>query len=219
MFMDFSSEFNTILPQTLLNKLKQMEVNPYIIRWYHAFLIGRQQQVKVNSTLSDIQVISTGTPQGCVSSPLLFTLYTNDCRNQYTNNYIKFSDDTAILSLLTKDSDIAMYKSEIEEVVQWCEGHNLMLNVKKMKEMVFDPRSVGDHSPVLINRERVEQVTTYKVFTLILSYNGLIKWSMCVFESVSVCIICEGSGSMDWIKALCYCSTGQPLNLLFVVVW
>lgn len=52
MFMDFSSAFNTILPQVLLNKLKQMEVNPYIIRWYHAFVIGRQQQVRVNLTLS-----------------------------------------------------------------------------------------------------------------------------------------------------------------------
>ena len=49
-FMDFSSACNTVpYPQTLLNKLKQMEVNPYIIRWYHAFLIGRQQQVKVET--------------------------------------------------------------------------------------------------------------------------------------------------------------------------
>ena len=73
MFVDFSSAFNTILPQIMLQKLKQMDVNPYLIRWYHSFLTERQQQVKVNSTLSDTQVISTGAPQGCVSSPLLFT--------------------------------------------------------------------------------------------------------------------------------------------------
>ena len=28
--------------------------------------------------------------------------------------------------------------------------------------MIFDPKSVGDHSPVLINREGVEQVTSFK---------------------------------------------------------
>ncbi len=103
MFMDLSSAFNTLLPDIVLFKLKQMKVNPYLIKWYYAFLTGRQQQVKINSTFSDILVTNVGAPQGCVSSPLLFTLYTNDCRNQYINNYIiKFSDDTVILSLLTK---------------------------------------------------------------------------------------------------------------------
>ncbi len=97
------------------------------------------------------------------ASALLFTLYTNDSRNHHSNNYIfKFSDDTAILSLLTVDSDIAVYKSEIESCVQWCEEHNLVLNVKKTKEMVFDPRSTGDHSAVFMNEQRVEQVTVHK---------------------------------------------------------
>jgi hypothetical protein len=32
----------------------------------------------------------------------------------------------------------------------------------KNEIMVFDPRSVGEHSPVLIKGERVELVTTYK---------------------------------------------------------
>ena len=139
------------------------------------------------------------------------TLYMNDCRNQYTNYYMmKFSDDTAILSLLTKDLDIAVYESQIEKVVQWCEGQNLMLNVKKTKEMVFDPRSDDDHSPVWINGESWA-CSNIQVFTLIFSYIGLIKWSMSVHKWVSVCIFCGGSGSMEWIKALCYCSTGQPL--------
>ena len=161
--MDFSSAFNTRLPQILLTKLTVMKVNPYVIRWYYAFLIRREQLVKVNATLSDIYVISTGAPQGCVSSPLLFTLYTNDCRVQYANNHIiKFSDDTAILSLLNKHSDIDTYKSEIDMVVKWCKKSNLLINVKKTKEEILDPRLIGDHSPVTINGEIVEQVTTYK---------------------------------------------------------
>ncbi|KAF7641039.1 hypothetical protein LDENG_00298310 [Lucifuga dentata] len=32
LFIDFSSAFNTMLPQVLLGKLKQMEINPYIIK-------------------------------------------------------------------------------------------------------------------------------------------------------------------------------------------
>lgn len=161
-FIDFSSAFNSILPQTLLGSLREMDVNPYMIRWYCDFLIERQQIVKVNSTISDTQVISTGAPQGCVSSPFLFIIYTNDLRNQHPNNYIiKFSDDTAILSLL-KSSIITPYQQEVEGSVRWCDGKNLILNIKKTKEIVFDPRSVGNHRPILIKGGRVEQVASYK---------------------------------------------------------
>lgn len=55
--MDFSSAFNTILFQILLKNLKQMQVSSYGIRWYYAFLIERQQKVKDNSNLSDMQVL------------------------------------------------------------------------------------------------------------------------------------------------------------------
>ncbi len=37
-FMVLSSAFNTLLPDIVLFKLKQMKVNPYIIKWYYAFL-------------------------------------------------------------------------------------------------------------------------------------------------------------------------------------
>ena len=52
LFIDFSLAFNLIQPHTLLNKLKQMNVNPYIIKWYHSFLTDIVQLVKVSQTLS-----------------------------------------------------------------------------------------------------------------------------------------------------------------------
>lgn len=58
---------------------------------------------------------------------------------------------------------------------------NLMLNVRNIKER----RSIGDYSPVLIGGEKAEQVTTFKGFTLIVSYSGFITWSMCVHKLVS----------------------------------
>ncbi|KAF7651619.1 hypothetical protein LDENG_00108420 [Lucifuga dentata] len=158
LFIDFSSAFNTMLPQVLLGKLKQMEVNPYIIKWYHSFLVDRQQQVKVNLTLSELQTVSVGAPQAC----------TNDCRNQNENNYIiKFSDDTVILSLLEQGSDVSLYKAETEKFVEWCDTHNLLLNVKKTKEMVLDPKSVGECEPISIKGEIIEQVPQYNYLGVI----------------------------------------------------
>ena len=84
----FSSAFNLVQPHTLLTKLKQMNVNPYIIKWYHSFLTDRVQLVKVNQTFSQTIVTNTGAPQVFVSSPILYILYTNDRTSSSTNNYI-----------------------------------------------------------------------------------------------------------------------------------
>ena len=52
LFIDYSLAFNLIQPHTLLSKLKQINVNPYFIKWYHSFLTDIVQLVKVNQTLS-----------------------------------------------------------------------------------------------------------------------------------------------------------------------
>lgn len=175
LFMDFSSAFNTIIPTFLLDTLKRMEVNPAMIKWYEAFLTRRTQQVRLNSTLSDSLTINIGVPQGCVSSPLLFTLYTNECRNYHQNNFIiKFSDDTAILSLLMQDSDISGYQEEIDRVVRWCDSNKLVLNATKTKEIIFDPKSIGNHTVVTLNGEAVEQVATFKYLGIL--FDSDLKW-------------------------------------------
>ncbi len=55
----------------------------------------------MNNTLSSAIITNVGVPQGCVSSAILFTFYTDDCRADMTNQYIlKYSDDTVLISLL-----------------------------------------------------------------------------------------------------------------------
>ncbi len=140
-----------------------MGVSTLLIKWFYSFLSNRTQQVRVNGTLSEVKYSNTGVPQGCVSSPVLFALYTNDCRSTYTNNYImKYADDTVILSLLHKDMDLSSYHSEIDTFIQWCDKKCLVLNVKKTQEMVLVPRSVSEHKPVIVKDTVIQQVTSYR---------------------------------------------------------
>lgn len=75
--------------------------------------------MKFNSVLSDVGVNSTGALQGCVSSPFLFTLYTNDWISQQSNLIIMtFLDDTVLLHLLTRDCS-----TDVEGFVDWCDNH------------------------------------------------------------------------------------------------
>ena len=45
---------------------------------------------------------------------------------------------------------------------QWCDENYLIIYIKKTEEMVFDPWSVGDHTPLSIHREELKQVKSYK---------------------------------------------------------
>ncbi len=63
---------------------------------------------------------------------------------------IKFSDDTAILGLISGTSDVTTYKHEVQNFVQWCDKHFLSINTKKTVEMMFDPKSIGDQWSVMV---------------------------------------------------------------------
>ncbi len=76
LFVDFSSAFNTIILDTLQNKLTQLSVPTSICQWINSFLTDRQQLVRLGKLSSSTRTISTGAPHGCVLSPLLFSLYT-----------------------------------------------------------------------------------------------------------------------------------------------
>jgi hypothetical protein len=61
------------------------------------------------------------------------------------------------------NSSQSNYCKVIDEFVNWCDVNELILNVKKTKEVVFDfRRSKNIHNPVVINGQNVERVESYK---------------------------------------------------------
>ncbi len=82
LFVDFSSAFNTITPSLIQPKLTQLSVPTSVCQWITSFLTDRQQIVRLGNISSSTRTISTGAPQGCVLSPLLFSMYTNDCTSK-----------------------------------------------------------------------------------------------------------------------------------------
>ena len=96
------------------------------------------QVVKCNNKTSEPLTVSTGPPQGCLLSPLLCSLYTNDCILHHQSvKLIKFADDTTVVGLITRNKK-SEYRNHISSLLDWCSANNLELNVGKTKEMVVD---------------------------------------------------------------------------------
>ncbi len=164
LFIDFSSAFNTIIPQQLINKLNLLGLNNSLCNWILDFLTGRPQSVRVGHNTSSTTTLSTGAPQGCVLSPLLFTLLTHDCTAKFSSNHIiKFADDTTVVGLIS-NNDETHYREEVAQLAEWCGANNLSLNVEKTKEVVLDFRRTNstDHPPLTIDSSTVERVSSTK---------------------------------------------------------
>ena len=178
LMVDFSSAFNTIQPHLMMNKLMSMGVNNHIILWVNDFLLHRPQRVRIGTVCSDTTITNTGAPQGCVLSPVLFTLYTNDCRSSSPNcDIIKYADDSAIIGRLQRGhAGFDNYNTCVEQFVNWCSSNYLELNVSKTKELIFDFSKTNTVvTPIIINEEHVSIVDEYKYLGLLV--DNKLNWS------------------------------------------
>ncbi|KAL2103161.1 hypothetical protein ACEWY4_000029 [Coilia grayii] len=171
LFIDFSSAFNTIQPNLLLSKMIKFQINPYIIYWYFSFLTNRVQLVKVNDTLSSPITTNVGVPQGCISSPRLFTLYTSDCTTNVPNQFLfKYSDDSTLVTLFTKTDDGSLYQNDVDWLIEWCDNNYLIINTGKTEEVIFGKPPL-QLPKVKIHNSDIAQVPSYKYLGVMIDQN------------------------------------------------
>ncbi len=147
LFVDYSSAFNTIVPAILVAKLQTLGLNRSLCSWILDFLTGRSQVVRMGNNTSSTLILNTGAPQGCVLSPLLYSLYTHDCTATHSSNIIvKFADDTTVMGLITDNNEMA-YLEEVNTLTKSSQEKHHSLNIDKTKELVVDFRRQSRESP------------------------------------------------------------------------
>ncbi|KAI4882344.1 hypothetical protein NFI96_008531 [Prochilodus magdalenae] len=115
---DYSSASNTIVLSRLDIKLR--DLGSGILN----FLTDQRQVVKLAGITSSSPTLSTGAPQCCVLSPLLYSLYTHDCTARHSSNVIiKFADDTTTVGLISNNNEEA-YREEVSFLTHWCRENN-----------------------------------------------------------------------------------------------
>ncbi|KAK1784818.1 hypothetical protein P4O66_003488 [Electrophorus voltai] len=111
--------------------MEDLGLHTSLCDWISNFLTDRPQSVQVDNCASSTLTPSTGAPQGCVLSPLLYSLYTYDCTATSNSTIIvRFADDTVVMGLIL-DNDERAYLEEIKHLENWCQENNLLQNISK----------------------------------------------------------------------------------------
>ena len=152
--------------------------------WNLDFLLNRLQVVKIGDNLSSSVTLYTGTPQGCVLSPMLYSLFTHECLSCHVRTKIlKFADDTTVIGLIT-NSDEPECRDQVNKLISWCNDNNMELNVNKTKEIIVDFRrkTPSPSSPLMIDGRTVEIIQHFKFLGSTISSN--LKWELSVVNIV-----------------------------------
>ena len=111
---DFTKAFDSVPHDIVCRKLRNFEINPYILNWIVNFLKGRQQRVVVDGISTSYLSINRGTPQGTVIGPILFSIMINDIKavNPSGNLLVKYADDISLS--IPVGAKLSQADSEIE---------------------------------------------------------------------------------------------------------
>lgn len=83
-------------------------------------------------------IVNTGVPQGCVLSPILFSIYTNEIKCDINGMpLLKYADDTALVASMTDEQSLVTYRQYIDTRVLWFQESSLKLNISKTKELCY----------------------------------------------------------------------------------
>lgn len=131
-FVDLSKAFDTISPDILLHKLRNLGIRGIANSWFRSYLTGRKQFIDLYDVKSIMEPILCGVPQGSILGPILFLVYVNDINNATSLSTLRFTDDTTVITSSPDINELyAKMNMELTKLDDWFRANKLCLNVKK----------------------------------------------------------------------------------------
>jgi len=136
--LDMSAAFDTVDLNKLLKILeKRIGLRGTVLKWFHSFLIGRSQKVKVAGVVSQLLATLYCVPQGSVLGPVLFNIYVSSLPGvvkQMCTASSSYADDTNAriqLSLKFQYSNISVtIPLLLQRIGEWMNTYFLKTTLK-----------------------------------------------------------------------------------------
>ena len=87
----------------------------------------------VNGNCSEWCRVTSGTPEGGLISPILFSMFINDLPNSIPPRVLMFADDVKLFSKIACDDDAVALQNDLNHFYKWSKTWMLNLNPSKCK--------------------------------------------------------------------------------------
>ncbi|CAF3586906.1 unnamed protein product [Rotaria socialis] len=165
LFVDLQAAYDTIKHESVLNNLRTMGIKGKMLHWIEEFLTNRRFKVLVNGSLSTERILTTGTPQGSILSPLLFNIITSNLPTSENTEKVAFADDIKYYTRNKYLTKCLQYIQAAATVLKdWTEENGLILNPAKSKVMIFTRKRIDMTNiiPIKIGNISISFETTHK---------------------------------------------------------
>ena len=170
LLLDYSKAFDMVNHHILLRKFREIGTPDCLTRWCAAFLLERQQRVKVGQAVSALVTINGGTPQGTLLGPLAFIVYLSDFSSPNPIKDFIYVDDTSSCCS-SKDPTSTIMQAGASNAEQWAATNDMCINTAKTKEMVFTLARGLVVPPLTIGGNTIEQVAAFKLLGVTVTSN------------------------------------------------
>ena len=176
-FIDFSKAFDRVNRNILWSKLNSYGLNGKIMKVLQSLYSNVKCCIRINNRNTDLFEVSTGVKQGCLLSPILFSMYINDLTFDLKNSGFGIDINGEKIPLLLYADDLVLLGDSEEHLQQlsnivntWCSKSKIKINSEKSKVVHFRPNSKPrTHYIFKCGDDTVEVVDKYKYLGLILT--------------------------------------------------
>ena len=174
LLLDYSKAFDMVNHHILLRKFQEIGTPDCLTRWCAAFLLERQQRVKMGQVVSALVTINGGTAQGTLLGPLAFIVYLSDFSSPNPIKDFIYVDDTSSCCS-SKDPTSTIMQAGASNAEQWAATNDMCINTSKTKEMVFTLARGLMVPPLTIGGNTIEQVAAFKLLGVTVTSN--LSWT------------------------------------------
>ena len=160
-FIDYAKAFDCVNHRLLWQDMQQMGFPVHVIEQLEHLYKNQEAAVKTSCGTSEWFSIERGVKQGCIVSPSLFNIYSENITREATENTsvrimiggrkinnLRYADDTTLLCESKKD-----LMELLTRIQHLSKEKGLLLNTRKTKIMVVDKNRTDDHKFILNGEE------------------------------------------------------------------
>lgn len=180
-FVDYQKAFDNVDRYKLWYKISKLGIRGRIMTVLKSLYSQIKSSVLVGGKLSDFFENKIGVLQGEITSPILFSMFVNDCESEFLQAGIQplALQDLSLFLLLYAD-DMVLFSESIQglqemldKLKSYTEKWSLTVNITKTKTMVFRKSGrTSQDEKWFFDGKLLENVDSFCYLGLLLNYNG-----------------------------------------------